>query len=257
MKPVVMLPLAAILTLVTPISAQQPSQTAPAATTAPATSGTRKPRVYVADSDSWETHSSAGGSRSGWAAASSGGARPQTAEVIKTLGERCPQVTVNARADVSDYVVKLDHEGGKGYLRKDNKVVVFVQQTGDSIFSMSTISVGAAVQDACVALTNHWATHGAEMTVIPTPPPANNAVPVAAAPASTTASMSTLQVDSSVPGADIEIDGAFAGNTPSTLSVTPGQHTIAVKKKGYTDWTRTMSVSGTAVHLNAELEASK
>jgi hypothetical protein len=36
---------------------------------------------------------------------------------------------------------------------------------------------------------------------------------------------------------NIEIDGAFAGNTPSTLTVTPGQHTIAVKKKGYADWT--------------------
>ena len=28
----------------------------------------------------------------------------------------------------------------------------------------------------------------------------------------------------------------------------PGQHTIAVRKKGYTDWTRTMNVSGTSVH---------
>ena len=72
-------------------------------------------------------------------------------------------------------------------------------------------------------------------------------------PASATANTASLQIDSSVPGADIEIDGAFAGNTPSTLSVTPGQHTIAVKKKGYTDWTRTMNVSGTAVHLSADL----
>ncbi|MGI4758458.1 MAG: PEGA domain-containing protein [Janthinobacterium lividum] len=75
-------------------------------------------------------------------------------------------------------------------------------------------------------------------------------VPVAAA--ITTAS---LQIDSSVTGADIEIDGAFAGNTPSTLSVPPGTHTITVKKKGYTDWTRTMNVSGAAVHLTADLGA--
>jgi hypothetical protein len=74
-------------------------------------------------------------------------------------------------------------------------------------------------------------------------------------PAAATENTASLQIDSSVPGADIEIDGAFAGNTPSTLSVTPGQHTIAVKKKGYTDWTRTMNVSGTAVHLTADLEA--
>jgi hypothetical protein len=64
-----------------------------------------------------------------------------------------------------------------------------------------------------------------------------------------------LTVDASVAGADIEVDGAFVGNTPSTVSIVPGQHTIVVKKKGYTDWSRTMTVSGSAVHLNAEMEA--
>ena len=71
------------------------------------------------------------------------------------------------------------------------------------------------------------------------------------------ASTATLQIDSSVAGADIEIDGAFAGNTPSTLTVAPGAHTILVKKKGYADWTKTMNVSGSAVHLTADLEAAR
>lgn len=75
-------------------------------------------------------------------------------------------------------------------------------------------------------------------------------------PATASVTTASLQIDSSVPGADIEIDGAFAGNTPSTLSVAPGQHTIAVKKKGYTDWTRTMNVSGSAVKVNADLQAA-
>jgi hypothetical protein len=88
-----------------------------------------------------------------------------------------------------------------------------------------------------------------------TPKPATPADATAATlvPAAATLNTASLQIESSVPGADIEIDGAFAGNTPSTLTVTPGQHTIAVKKKGYSDWTRTMNVSGAAVHLNAEL----
>ncbi len=50
---------------------------------------------------------------------------------------------------------------------------------------------------------------------------------------------------------------SFAGNTPSMLSVTPGQRTITVKKKDYADWTRTMNVSGTAVHLTADLSAAQ
>ncbi len=80
--------------------------------------------------------------------------------------------------------------------------------------------------------------------------PAGLAPAVAAAP-----STSSLTVESSVPGADIQIDGAFAGNTPSTVSLTPGPHTITVTKKGYADWSRKMNVSGSGVHLNAELEA--
>lgn len=67
--------------------------------------------------------------------------------------------------------------------------------------------------------------------------------------------MASLSVDSPITGADIEVDGAFVGSTPSTVSVPPGQHTITVKKKGFADWTRTMNVSGTSIHLSADLEA--
>jgi hypothetical protein len=67
--------------------------------------------------------------------------------------------------------------------------------------------------------------------------------------------VASLSVESNVAGADIEVDGGFVGSTPSTLSLTPGQHTITVKKKGYADWSRTMNVAGTGVKLSAELEA--
>lgn len=77
-------------------------------------------------------------------------------------------------------------------------------------------------------------------------------------PSTATASTQTasLSIDSSVPSADIEIDGNFVGSTPSTVSVTPGQHTVTVSKKGYTGWTRTLSIAGPAIHLNADLQAS-
>jgi len=56
-------------------------------------------------------------------------------------------------------------------------------------------------------------------------------------------------------GSDIEVDGAFVGNTPSDVQVTEGEHTITVKKAGFKDWERKMKVSGgSSVHLNAELE---
>lgn len=68
------------------------------------------------------------------------------------------------------------------------------------------------------------------------------------------AAQASLIVESTPPGADIEIDGAFVGSTPSTIAVAPGSHQIAIKKKGFADWTKSLSVTGGSIHLNAELE---
>jgi hypothetical protein len=73
------------------------------------------------------------------------------------------------------------------------------------------------------------------------------------------ASPATAKVSvASVPeGADIEIDGNFAGNTPSDLEVPEGERSIVVKKSGYKNWERKMKViAGSNVHLNAEMEKS-
>jgi PEGA domain len=67
--------------------------------------------------------------------------------------------------------------------------------------------------------------------------------------------LTKLFVASNPSGADIEIDGAFMGNTPSTLDVTAGDHTITVSKNGYKNWERKLKASGGNVNLNVELEA--
>jgi hypothetical protein len=79
-------------------------------------------------------------------------------------------------------------------------------------------------------------------------------VPPAGPMATPANAMASVSVESSVPGADIEVDGNFVGNTPSKVEVTPGSHAITVKKKGYQSWTRTMNVSGTGAKVNADLE---
>src|SRR4051812_48817938 len=83
------------------------------------------PRVYVSDSQSWEMSGHSGGAGGAFGATTHGGARPQTAEVIKTLGQKCRQVRANNQRGKADYVVLFDHEGGKGIIRHDNKIVVF------------------------------------------------------------------------------------------------------------------------------------
>jgi hypothetical protein len=64
-----------------------------------------------------------------------------------------------------------------------------------------------------------------------------------------------LQIESTPPGADIEVDGNFVGSTPSEVQVAEGDHTVVVKKSGFKNWERKLkSSSGSNVSLNAELE---
>lgn len=77
----------------------------------------------------------------------------------------------------------------------------------------------------------------------------------ALAKTSASSAQATLVIDSSPGNADIEIDGVFTGNTPSSLTVTPGMHEITIKKKGYEPWSRKMNVASGNIHLNAELDS--
>jgi hypothetical protein len=73
------------------------------------------------------------------------------------------------------------------------------------------------------------------------------------------AQTASVTVDAIAPNCDIEVDGTAhpksRGNTPSTLNLTAGKHDIVVKKIGYDDWTRSMTVGSGSVHLNAEMVA--
>lgn len=60
----------------------------------------------------------------------------------------------------------------------------------------------------------------------------------------------------SVPdGAEIEIDGSFAGTTPRSKSLSPGTYRIRIWKKGYTVWEREITLAaGEEVPVKVELE---
>jgi hypothetical protein len=229
-----------------------------------------KPRVYVTDSTSWEI--SGGWGESGGAGGGSmrGGARPQTAEIIKTFGERCPEIIVNNKKELANFVVILDHEGGKGIARKRNKIAVF-NRGGNSIFSDSTRSLGNSVKDACTAIVSDFdqspqkpisspdetvhEPHPVIITVpsqpvapIVDPDPSNN----------TAEELVSLLVKSTPDGGDISVDGKFVGNSPSTLKLPPGDHTVVVTAAGFKDWQRTIVlVSGSTITLNAKLEKAR
>jgi hypothetical protein len=75
-------------------------------------------------------------------------------------------------------------------------------------------------------------------------------VEAAAAPSA----QSVLDISSTPAGADIEIDGNFAGNTPSAINVTTGEHSVKITKRGFQSWERKLQVTGGSVKIAPELE---
>lgn len=159
---------------------------------------------------------------------------------------------INNIQDNADFIVLLDHEGGKGVLRHKNKVAVFERVSGDTVVSKSTLSLGGAVQDACDAISQYWIANGARLLAAKSA--REKTVATVSTPASAISANARLAVASQPEGADIEIDGSFVGSTPSTIELQAGEHTAVVHKKGFQNWQRKITVTGGTINLRAELE---
>lgn len=117
-----------------------------------------RPRVYIEASDSWEIESDPvfgttdkKGRISIGGGSTHGGAKPRTAETIKRFAEQCKDVIVTMYKEKADFVVVLEHEGGKDLFNKDNKLAVF-DRDGDLIASGSFSRPRKAVATACDAI---------------------------------------------------------------------------------------------------------
>ena len=66
-----------------------------------------------------------------------------------------------------------------------------------------------------------------------------------------------ITVSSAPDGADIMVDGGFAGNTPSTIRLAAGEHKLVVTKKGFQSWERPISAGlGGQITINVALEVT-
>jgi len=110
------------------------------------------------------------------------------------------------------------------------------------------------VQDACDAITKDWTEHGAAIRAAVADAAKAKLVPVSTAATVPAAQVAKVAITSSPDSADIEIDGSFVGNTPSTTELVPGEHTISVKKSGFKAWERKVKVGGGDIRINAEME---
>jgi len=127
--------LAAILLATQIVSAQQPEK--------------EKTRVYVADSRTWQVSGSSGTPEAPSSSVVVEHAGPQAAEIIKTVGEQCPDLIVTSRRDKSDFVLLI--EGKQSFLHRINEVVVF-NHSGDAVYSHSSNNLAHSVKEACTAI---------------------------------------------------------------------------------------------------------
>lgn len=75
------------------------------------------------------------------------------------------------------------------------------------------------------------------------------------APVVTSPALSTVTIISTPAGADIEVDGAFLGNTPAEVPLAVGERTLRITKRGYKQLERKLQVvSGGKQTISADLE---
>jgi hypothetical protein len=66
----------------------------------------------------------------------------------------------------------------------------------------------------------------------------------------------SLEISSDPAGADIELDGNFVGNTPSSVGVAAGEHTLRVSRSGYKLWERKLRSSTGNIKIAVALETT-
>ena len=103
-----------------------------------------------------------------------------------------------------------------------------------------------------------WAGAGDNQTAGPSDKVPENQTAVTPQPAAVNvpaAAVATVSVSSDPNSADVYADGAFIGNAPATLKLSPGKHTVRVSMSGFKDWSREIvTEAGSEAHLVANLE---
>jgi hypothetical protein len=230
-----------------------------------------KPRVFMSGKGTTNsmTNGTVGGSRvgGGWLASGRSDSivdsHDESMELAKDFAGTCPGAQVTVNADAADYVTSLNRESKakKGIFSKNDQIMVS-NKAGDVLLSSAVRTVAPAAKDACNLILADFAAHGhAKPAGImqPTAQSSSAAItPRTTAPAQNGVSNQNnldteLDFSSSPDGADIEVDGRFVGNTPSSVNVSAGDHAIVLRMAEYQLWQRNIGTSGGKVKLAAVL----
>ncbi len=231
-----------------------------------------KPRVFMAGHGTTNgmTHGSAVGNGSGggwWAAGRTDSildSHDESMELAKNFASNCRGAQVTVNPDAADYVTSLNRESKakKGLFSKNDQIQVS-NKAGDVLLSSTVRSVATAAKDACNLILSDFAAHGHATPTAAATPVAASGMPRGTAKSQPGAPVQSplvmqndteLDISSTPPNADIEIDGSFIGNTPSSFGLAGGEHTVRISKSGYKPWERKVKTSTGAARLMAELE---
>ncbi len=145
---------------------------------------------------------------------------------------------------VASPLILLKH-GNDATVPEGTPVIAYVDGAQNVVVSASALPGGG--QSQVVDVTSPTSTSGAPQGAnsISYPEPGDN-------------TPSLVSVKSDPSGADITLDSQFVGNTPSTIKVPRGLHTVVLSKNGFKTWQRTLSVSsGGSITLDATLEKAQ
>jgi hypothetical protein len=155
--------------------------------------------------------------------------------------------TAHVQAEISVYRAS-DHALAKTFTAKaDYKGMDKEEHVAQLTADMVGNEIRKAIKDVNLA------------SIPPAPPPP--AAPSTAAPSAAPATVAEtvwVKFASNPTGAEITIDGNYAGSTPAQIKMNPGKHSIQLTKAGHQDWVRSIEiVAGESRTFTPELQPAK
>jgi hypothetical protein len=142
-------------------------------------------------------------------------------------------------------IINVQNKKGMSWGAGDRMADKFFEQVGDELAGDVKQNSAVKPQASAIAVPDPKA--------VPTEPsmtkPANGPT------ASPSDDKGKISVTSVPDAAEVYVDDAFVGNTPATLRLSAGKHTIRVSQSGYKAWTKDLSVfASSEVTLKAALD---
>ena len=130
-------------------------------------------------------------------------------------------------------------------------------RTGEMIADMLVVPIAAAPFFLLIHGTDTVFPRGTEITAFVNGDLRLNLVSFRPTPSASTAAdelKTVLKINSTPDGAQVEIDGVAAGNTPLKVTLTGGKHEISIKKDGYSEWRKSLNLGPDMAQVDAVLQ---